>query len=114
MGSSRVLILLWYKWLKCLSDRNVSAKNVRNVSLKKTTLQKPKSVCIANNSDTLQHVKNFKCYLGLVFMSDERKTKEIDTWVGKANAVLLKFYCSLVTKRELLCTEKLSVHQNMF
>jgi len=34
-------------------------------------------------------------------MSDGRQKMEIDTPIGKANAVLRELYCSVVTKREL-------------
>jgi len=37
--------------------------------------------------NTLQQVKTFK-WLGMVFTSDGSQTKEIDTRIGKANAVL--------------------------
>jgi len=37
------------------------------------------------SGNTLQHVEKFK-HLGMVFTSDGRQNKEIDTWIGKANA----------------------------
>ena len=40
--------------------------------------------------------------------TDRRKNKEIDTHNGKANAVLLRLYHSVVIKRELSNTAKLS------
>jgi len=37
-------------------------------------------------------------YLELVFTSDGRQNREIDTRIGKANAVLCELYRSVVTK----------------
>ena len=53
-------------------------------------------------------------YLMVVFASDGSRNKEIDTRIGKANAVLREFYCSVVAKRELSKTEKLSVFKSVF
>ena len=50
------------------------------------------------SGNTLQQVKNFK-NLGVVFTSDWRPSEEIDTWIGKANAVLRELHDSVVTKR---------------
>jgi len=49
-------------------------------------------------SNALQQTEKSK-YLGLVFTSDGRRNKELDTRVGKANAVLRELYCPVVTKR---------------
>ena len=46
--------------------------------------------------------------------SDGRLNKEIDAWVGKANAVLCELYHSMVTKLELSNTAKLSVCKSVF
>ena len=58
------------------------------------SLYKPKAVycrvAINGNTvsgNTLQQVEKFK-YLGVVFTSDRRRSEEIDTRIGKANAVL--------------------------
>jgi len=40
--------------------------------------------------------------------------EEIDTWIGKANAVLRELYRCVVTKRELSNTIKLSVFKSVF
>jgi len=48
-------------------------------------------------------------YLRVVLTSDRRRNKEIDTWIGEANAVLRELYRSVVTKCELSNTAKLSV-----
>ena len=65
------------------------------------------------SGNTLQQVETFK-YLRVVFTSDGSRNKEIDTRIGKENAVLREFYCSVVAKRELSKTEKLSVFKSVF
>jgi len=60
------------------------------------------------SSNTLQQVEGFR-HLGVIFTSDGRQNKEIDTRIGKANAVLCELYRSAVTKQELSNTAKLSV-----
>jgi len=60
------------------------------------------------SGNTLQQVETCK-FLGVVFTSDESRNKEIDTRIGKANAVLLELYCSVATKRGLSKNAKLSV-----
>jgi len=49
-----------------------------------------------------------KC-LGVVFTSDGKQNKEIDTQIGKANVVLNELYRCVVTKRKLSNTAKLLV-----
>jgi len=58
-------------------------------------------------------VEKFK-FLGVVFTSDGRRSEEIDTRIGKTNAVQRELYRSMVTKRELSNTAKLSVFQSVF
>jgi len=53
-------------------------------------------------------VERFK-YLAVVFTSDGRQDKEVDTRIDKADAVLRELYRSVVTKRELSNIVKLSV-----
>jgi len=55
------------------------------------------------NGNTLQQVK-FK-YLGLVFTSDPRWNKQIDTCIGKTNTVLRELCHFVMTKRELSNTK---------
>jgi len=50
----------------------------------------------------------------VAFTSGGRRSEEIDTRVGKANAVLREFYRSVVKKRELSNTAKLSVFKSVF
>ena len=62
-------------------------------------------------------MNRFHCkfkYLGVIFMSVRRRNKEIDTRIGEANAVLRELYRSVVTKRELSNTAKLSGFNSVF
>jgi len=52
--------------------------------------------------------------LEAVFTSDGRRNKESHTRIGKENAFLRELYRSVVTKRELLKSEKLSVFRSVF
>ena len=47
-------------------------------------------------------------------MSDGRRNKEIDSGIGKVNAVLCELYRSVVTKWVLSNTAKLSVLKSVF
>jgi len=47
--------------------------------------------------------------LGLVFTSDRRQNKELDTRIDKASTALHEFYRFVVTKQELSNIAKLSV-----
>jgi len=60
------------------------------------------------SGNALQQVETFK-YLGVVFTSDGRRNEAIDTPIGTAKAVLREIYRSVVTKRDLSNTAKLSV-----
>jgi len=64
------------------------------------------------SGNTLHQVEKFK-YLGVVFTSDGRQNKEIDTRVGKANAVLCELYHSVATDWKLSNTAKLSVFKSV-
>ena len=61
----------------------------------------------------MPRMEKFK-HLGAVFTSGGRRSEEIDTRVGEANAVLREFYWSVVTKRELSNIAKLSVFKSVF
>jgi len=50
----------------------------------------------------------------VVCTSDGRWDKEIDTWISWANTVLCELHRSVVTKRELSNTAKLSVFKSIF
>jgi len=63
------------------------------------------------SSNSLPQVEKFE-YRGVVCTSDGRWNKEFDTRIGKTNAVLRELYRSMVTKRELSNTAKLSVFKS--
>jgi len=65
------------------------------------------------SGNTLQQVEKFK-YLGVAFTSDGRQNKELDTRIGKANAVLRELYRAVVAKRELSNAAKLSFDKSAF
>jgi len=77
------------------------------------SLYKPNAVYAARERNTLQQVEKFKC-IGVVFASDGRWSEEADGWIAKANAVLRELYRSVVTKREVSHTAKLSVFKSVF
>jgi len=52
--------------------------------------------------------------LGVVFTSDGMWSEEIETRIGKSNAVLRELYRSVSTKRELSNIAKLSVFKSVF
>jgi len=81
----------------------ISTKSTEELYL----FRNPRQLLQVSNS-TLQEVEKLK-YLVVVFTSDGRRSEEIDTRFGKANAVLREFYRSVVTNRELSNTTKLSV-----
>ena len=60
-----------------------------------------------------QQVETLK-YLGVIFTSEGSRNREINTQIGKANAVLHELYCSVVAKRELSKRAKLSVFKSVF
>ena len=64
------------------------------------SLHKPKPVRAASTRQYTAVIEKFK-YLGVVFTSDGRRNREVDTRFGKANAVLLELDRYLVTEREL-------------
>jgi len=57
---------------------------------------------------------NMTTLLGVVLTSDGSWNKESDRRIAKANAVLREPYCSVVTKREISNTAKLSVFKLVF
>jgi len=48
---------------------------------------------------SLQQAEMFRC-LRMIFTSDRKQNKEIDTGIGKTSAVLPELYRSVVTKLE--------------
>jgi len=77
------------------------------------SLYKSKSVYAASERNTLQQVEKFKC-IGVVFMSDQGWSEEVDAWIAEANTVLHELYHSVVTKREVSSTAKLLVFKSVF
>jgi len=73
----------------------------------------PRRCILQVSGNTLQQVETFQ-YLGVVFTSDGSRNKGINTWFGKANAVLHEVYCSVVTKREISKIAKPSVVKSVF
>ena len=65
------------------------------------------------SGNTLQQVEKFK-HLRVVFASEGRWSKEIDTRIGEANVFLDELYRSVVTKRVFSNTTKLSVFKSVF
>jgi len=74
---------------------------------------KPKAVYAASQQQYTAAGGEVK-YLGMVFTSGGRQSEEIDIRVGKTNAVLCEFYCSVVRKQELSDTAKLLVLKSVF
>jgi len=68
--------------------------------------RRPRQCILQLSGNTLQHVEMFM-YLGVVFTSGESRNKGIHKRIDKTNAGEL--YCSVVTKRELSKTAKLSL-----
>ena len=75
--------------------------------------RKPRQCMLQVNGNTQQQVENFK-YLGVLFTRDGRRNEEIDTGIGKAHAFLSEINHSMVRKRELSNTVKLSVFKSVF
>ena len=65
------------------------------------------------NGATLKQVEKFK-YLGVAFTSDGWQDGELDTWIGKASAVMRALHYSVVIKRELSKKAKLSIFKAVF
>jgi len=84
----------------------------------KISTDKPEVLCLSRNirqcmlhvgGNALQQIEKFK-YLALLLTSDG--WQEIDKQIGKANPVLPEVVYSVVTKRELSNTAKLSVFKS--
>ena len=73
----------------------------------------PDQCILQVNGATLKQVEKFK-YLGVAFTSDGRQDKELDTRIGKANAVIRALHYSVVLKRELSKKAKLSIFKTVF
>jgi len=74
---------------------------ISTINIEVLCLARRRRHCILQVSgNALQQVETFE-YLRVVFTSDETRNKEIDTRIGKANAILRELYCSVGAKREL-------------
>jgi len=60
------------------------------------------------------HITQKFKYFGVVFTSDEKRNKQIDTPIGEENGVLRVLNRYVVTKREFSNTSKLSVFKSVF
>ena len=65
------------------------------------------------NGATLQQVEKLK-YRGVAFTSDGRQDEELNTRIGKANAVMRALHFSAVMKQELSKKVKLSIFKAVF
>ena len=65
------------------------------------------------NGVTLKHVEKFK-YLGVAFTSDGRQDEKLDTRLGKVGKAMRTLHYSVVMKRELSKTAKLSIFKTVF
>jgi len=73
----------------------------------------PRQCMLRVSSSPLQQMEKLK-YLGVVFTNDGKRNKEIDTRIGKANAVLRELYRCVVTKWELSNTARFSIFKPVF
>ena len=65
------------------------------------------------NGATLKQVDKFK-YLGVALASDGTQDEELDTQIGKVNAVMRALHYSVVRKREVSKKAKLSIFKTAF
>ena len=77
------------------------------------SLQKPKAMYTANKQQYTAAGGEVQVLQGGIYEWGKQEQK-IDTWIGKANAVLREFYRSMVTKRELSNTAKSPVLKPVF
>ena len=103
--------LEWYSRVKESGTRNFIHGGAKMGVL---WLSRNPSYCMLEVSGILrQQAEKFE-YLGLVCTTDGRQNKELNVQIGKANTVLCEPYRSVVTKRELWNTTKLSVFKSVF
>jgi len=76
------------------------------------SLRNPSQCALQVSGNTLQQMKKLK-YLEVVFTSDGWLNKGINARANVANPALRELYCSVVTKRELSNTKKLSVFKSV-
>ena len=76
-------------------------------------LRNPDQCVLQVNGATLKHEEKFK-YLWVAFTSDERQDEELDTRIGKANAVMRALHYSVIMKRDWSKKAKLSIFSTVF
>jgi len=84
-------------------------------TLRYFTFEKPWSVFITEtvSEASLKQVEKFK-YLAVVFTSDRRQAKELDTRMGKASVVMQALQYLVIIKWELSIKAKLSIFKTVF
>ena len=85
----------------------------KNIAVILCLFANPRQCVRQVSGNTFQQVETFK-YLGVACVCRKAQPQEIDTRIGKANAVLRELYRSVATKRELSNTAKLSVFKSIF
>ena len=73
----------------------------------------PDQCVLQVNGATLKQVEKFK-YPGVAFTSGRRQDEELDTGMGKANAVMRALHYSVIMKREFSKKVKLSIFKAIF
>ncbi|KAK3513401.1 hypothetical protein QTP70_014229 [Hemibagrus guttatus] len=77
-------------------------------------LDRKKVACTLQvGGEVLPQVEQFK-YLGVLFTSEGRMDREIDSRIGAAAAVMRSMYWSVVVKKELSRKAKLSIYQSIY
>ena len=75
--------------------------------------RKPMDCLLWVGNEFLLQVKEFK-YLGILFMSEGTREREMGRSIGSAGAVLLSLCRTVMMKRELSQKAKLSIYQSIF
>jgi len=81
----------------------ISDKNIEVILL---SLCKPKAVYATSERQYTSADGDVQVTRGGIYVCWKAEPQEIDTRIGKANAVLHELYCSVATKRELSNTAK--------
>jgi len=89
----------------------ISVKNIEVILL---SLCKPKVVYTTSERQYTSAGGNVQVPRGGIYVCRKAEPQEIDTRIGKTNAVLRELYRSVATKRELSNTAKLSVFKLIF
>jgi len=87
----------------------ISAKTTKELRLSRN----PSQCALQKNGEALPQFMQLK-YLAVIFKNNKRQNKKVDTRIGKANGCLREIRRSVITKRELSKTAKLSVFESVF